>query len=175
MTTSTYPRIDITPYWASITEQLVEIAGALSEEELDRRPAPGSWPVRGYMIHIIGGRCGPMDEKMRPLEALPDIFALCGTREGIQQQLRDSWESLARFLASEEQLDRIYTPEPPDPELFKGIAEGAPIYPTELGPDSGHFIAYHRLVHDVHHRADIFNCLSQLGIKLEGVRRLHPL
>jgi uncharacterized damage-inducible protein DinB len=175
MTNPTFPRLEITPYWASITDQLVEIVEALSEEQLNQRPSPGAWPVRGYLIHIIGGRPGPMDAQMRPLEPAGDIFTLCATKDGLKQQLRDSWARLERFLSDPAQLERIYTPPPPDPEAFRNIAEGPPLYPAEPVPDSGYFIAYHPLVHDVHHRADILNCLAQLGIKLEGVRRLHPL
>jgi hypothetical protein len=82
---------------------------------------------------------------------------------------------MERFLMNPEHLDAVYTSDPPDPALFRGIAEGPPDYPAEPGPDSGHFIAYHRLVHDVHHRACIFNVIEQLGMTLHGVRRLHPL
>jgi uncharacterized damage-inducible protein DinB len=170
-----YPRIDVTPYWARVTDQLVEIVGALSEAELDRRPAPRAWCVREHLIHVVASRPGPMDPQMRQLQPALDVDPRGKTREGLQELLRESWARIATFLASPEQLDATYAPPPPDPEQFRHIAEGPPVYPTEPGPDSGHFIAYHRLVHDVHHRACILNVVDQLGLELQGVRRLHPL
>jgi hypothetical protein len=116
-----------------------------------------------------------MDTQMRQLEPGIDVGQRWHTRAGLQDILRESWDRMTRFLASEDQLDALYIPPPIDPEQFRGIAEGPPVYPTEEGPDAGHFIAYHRLVHDVHHRACILNVVEQLGLHLEGVRRLHPL
>lgn len=170
-----YPRIEVTPHWARITDQLVEIVACLSEEELDRRPAASSWSVREHMIHLVAARPGRMDAQMRPLDPVLELTPRWKSREGLQELLRESWGRTARFLASPEQLEMVYTPPAPDPEQFRDIAEGPPVYPAEDVPDSGHFIAYHRLVHDVHHRACILNVIEQLGIELDGVRRLRPL
>lgn len=176
MADAEYPRIEVTPFWARINDQLVEVVDSLTDDELSRRPAPGVWSVREHMVHLIGGRVGLMDADMHDLDPLAaDFVERCQDREGLKEQLRASWARMERFLADSRQLDAMYTPPPADPELFRGIAEGPPDYPTEPGPDSGHFIAYHRLVHDVHHRACIFNVVEQLGITLHGVRRLHPL
>lgn len=173
---SKYPRIEVTPFWARITDQLVEVVDALTDQELDQRPAPGVWSVRDHMVHLIGGRVGLMDAQMHEVDPRPaDWVERCRTREGLKEQLVASWARMERFLASESQLEQVYTPPPVDAALFRGIAEGPPDYPTEPGPDTGHFIAYHRLVHDVHHRACIFNVVERLGITLHGVRRLHPL
>lgn len=170
-----FPRIDVTPYWARITGQLVEIVEALSEDQLDRRTSPATWSVREHLLHVVLSRPGPTDAAMKQIEPELDARGRWQSRAGLQELLRESWERMERFLTSAEQLDRVYTPPPPDPELFRGIAEGPPIYPTEDGPEPGHFIAYHRLVHEVHHRACIFNVIEQLGFEMQGVRRLHPL
>ena len=43
--------------------------------------------------------------------------------------------------------------------------EDDPAYP----PVSGHWIAFHLLEHDIHHRADIFHYLALLGIETPDV------
>jgi hypothetical protein len=49
--------------------------------------------------------------------------------------------------------------------------------PNYLDPPqfTGHYIAYHRLVHDVHHRADLLASLATLGVELAPARRRRPL
>ncbi len=92
---------------------------------------------------------------------------------------------LARFLRDPAKLDAVYddggTPSPagPPPSPLLGSVERAQAG-MDLGyvdqPDrySGHYIAYHRFAHDLHHRSTLIGYLSQLGVTLDG-RRIRPL
>jgi uncharacterized damage-inducible protein DinB len=72
------------------------------------------------------------------------------TKGDLKDNLRWSWERLLRFLSDPANLDRVYTGMGPD-----GAEQTA----------DGHWIAFHGLEHDVHHRADIFHYLALLGIE----------
>ena len=69
---------------------------------------------------------------------------------------------MARFLADEDLLARRYASPPNDPEY--------------LDPDrfDGHFVAFHRLVHDAHHRADILRLMDKIGAEPPVARRRRP-
>ena len=42
-------------------------------------------------------------------------------------------------------------------------------YITPWEPTNGHWLAFHALEHDIHHRADIFHYLAMLGIETPDV------
>ncbi|MCH7617933.1 MAG: hypothetical protein J4O14_06860 [Chloroflexi bacterium] len=46
----------------------------------------------------------------------------------------------------------------------------------QLEPEKydGHYVAYHRLAHDLHHRGAVLDYLGQLGVSLEGLM-IRPL
>jgi uncharacterized damage-inducible protein DinB len=73
---------------------------------------------------------------------------------GLNDQLID--------LLSDETLDWRPTP-------------GVPVYWGDPEDFTGHYIAFHRLVHDVHHRTDILHRLDALGMGLPADRRPRPL
>ena len=67
----------------------------------------------------------------------------------IQEAYRRSWDFVAPFLRDEAKLSASY-------------ANGE--YTV-----SGHWIAFHLLEHDIHHRADVFHYLALLGIETPDV------
>jgi uncharacterized damage-inducible protein DinB len=160
-----YPPLDITAYWLDANEHLVELAGAVPADKWNWSPEPRFWNFRGIFLHIIGARYFVAAD-----DEIPDFWRLGQTTAGVQEQLRLSWARLSKFLESREALDG------PDPR------EGAP--PSEFfsGPEyndpankNGHYVAWHRLVHDIHHRADILHYLDILGVDLSGIPRRRPL
>ena len=64
--------------------------------------------------------------------------------------LRRTWQRLEPFLRDEKKLDATY-----DADWGES--------PT------GHWIAFHLLEHDIHHRADVFHYLALLGIETPDV------
>ena len=83
-------------------------------------------------------------QKIKPEQ----IHGAMATKAGMREELRRSWERMKRFLSDAANLDRVY----------EGETEGQPF------SYRGHFIAYHLLEHDIHHRADIFHYLALLGV-----------
>ena len=71
------------------------------------------------------------------------------SKEDIKRELRQSWERVERWLAKDGNLATIY----------EGVRR------DEEYSLSGHWIAFHLLEHDVHHRADIFHYLALLNIE----------
>ena len=70
------------------------------------------------------------------------------SRDDLRRLLRESWAKVGSFLAEERYLDRVY----------EGSRDG------EEYSFSGHWIAFHLLEHDIHHRSDIFHYLALLEI-----------
>jgi hypothetical protein len=160
-----YQRLNFAPYWQMTNDNLIELIGLIPEEKLDWAPAPGEWSARVIATHIIlaryhnpivPGRDGAGAE-------MSEVVMDCRTKEGIQKRLRTSWDMVAAFLSDAEKLDAVHEP----------LTANAPEY-NEPEVYDGHYVAYHRLAHDLHHRATIIGHMSQLGISLDG-HRVRPL
>lgn len=168
MAPPTYPPLNITAHWAAVSDHLIELVDAIPDDKLDWSPTPEQWNFRGLFVHIAGARHHWLANAVHDREDTPDLIAGCQTKEGLKEQLRLSWERLERFLSDAEKLAAVYEPPDGDPEYL------------DPALFDGHFIAYHRLVHDIHHRADIMQRLALLGIEISGTevpagRRRRPL
>jgi len=143
---------------------LIEIVELFPEESLDWIPREGEWSARQILVHLILARyhgpiAGPTD-----MAHMDEAIVHCNTREGITGELRISWVMLARFLSDPTKLDCVY-------DSSGGIDRG---YVGEPKRYTGHYIAYHRFAHDLHHRSTLVGHLSQLGVPLDG-HRIRPL
>ena len=159
-----YPRLNFGPYWQMNNENLIELIDLVPEEKLDWSPAPTEWSIRVIATHIILARAhhiiAPSQNGAETVEVVMD----CKTKDGLKRRMRSSWDMVEAFLADQEKLDAVH--EPP-----KGTTE-----PEYLDPEvyDGHYVAYHRMAHDLHHRSTIIGHLGQLEISLDG-RRVRPL
>ena len=142
-----YPPLDITPVWARLNEGIIALVDYIPEDKLDWSPQPGLWNFRGILMHTAYARDGWLARDVRdggePAEALWARGGL--SKAHIQTELRRSWERLARFLSDPAKLSATYD--------------------TADGRLTGHWIAFHALEHDIHHRADVFHYLALLGIE----------
>jgi len=163
MTATSYPPLNVTQYWADLTDHLVELVDLVPEGKMNWSPSPDVWNFRGYFLHIAAARYHWLENAIHDGEGWPDYLQQGQTNEGLKTVLRESWERTLRFLSDRGKLDAQYWP-----------PEGDPGY---LDPDTfdGHFIAYHRLVHDVHHQGDILRHFELLGVQLPDDRRRRPL
>ena len=153
------------PYWADTNEHLVELADAVPPDKWNWSPEPRFWNFRGIFLHIIAARYYTTRD-----EEVADFWRLGQTTEGVKEHLRLSWEQLSRFLMDPAALDG------PDPRVDE------PPSPFFSGPDyrypevrNGHYVAWHRMVHDIHHRADILHYLDILSVDLSAIPRRAPL
>ena len=149
MAEDTFPPLDITQTWRRMNDGLVTLVDYIPEDQLDWSPKPELYNFRGILIHIAMARHNSLANVIQDGEQTPDLLREGQTKEGAKEQLRLSWERLERFLSNPEKLSTEYT------ESYEG----------DEWRHTGHWIAYHLLEHDIHHRADIFHYLALLGIE----------
>jgi uncharacterized damage-inducible protein DinB len=125
-------------------QQLLDLAGLIPDDKWDWSPKPGLWSSRAIMLHIAEARHQWLRDYVRDGEQMPDVPGDGETREGVRRQLQLSWDRLDRFLSDPDKLAATY---------------------RKWQDFTGHWLAYHLLEHDVHHRADIFHYLALLGVK----------
>ncbi len=159
---ASHPALDIAPFWADLNDQLIELVDLVPDDRLDWAPDPGEWGCRRLALHIAGGRDHWMANAVRDGEPLPD-WRPDATRHELKEHLQRSWERLARFISDPARLNAEYGPPGGDPEYLD---------PARF---TGHYIAYHRFAHDIHHRAGLLDRLAQLGIDVPAERRRRPL
>ena len=144
-----FPPLDITPMWARVNDELVELLDLLPDDKLDWSPSPDRWNVRGILLHVCIGRYGLMQVIVQDGRQAPDVLKEGRTRDGLREQLRLSWKRMQPFLSDAAALVREY--EVP----FAG----------QTSRVNGHWLAFGQLEHDVHHRGEIGGYLTLLGIE----------
>jgi uncharacterized damage-inducible protein DinB len=141
--------IDVLPFWARMNDQIVRLIDYIPDEKLNWSPQPQLWNFRGILIHVSMARHNWLGNQVRDGEPSPDVLREGRTKDELKHQLRVSWERLERFVSDPAKVDASY----------QFVYFGKPETLT------GHWLAYHLLEHDVHHRADIFHYLALLGIE----------
>jgi len=152
-----YPRLNFAPHWQTMNENLIELIDLVSEEQLDWSPAPSEWSIRVISTHIILARYHNPIVPGRDGAQMSDVVLDCRTKGGLKKHLRTSWEMVSTFLSDREKLDSVHEP----------LIANAPEY-IEPEVYDGHYVAYHRMAHDLHHRSTIIGHMGQLGVSLDG-------
>ncbi|MEX1254741.1 MAG: DinB family protein [Dehalococcoidia bacterium] len=147
--TTTFPPLDITAYWAPLNEQLVALLDLVPDDKLDWSPKPELYNFKGILLHVVVARHNWMGRDVGDGEETPDVLREGQTKDGLKAQLRLSWARMERFLSSRDRLEATYD---------------VPHGPAGVARTNGHWLAFHGLEHDIHHRADIFHYLALLGI-----------
>ena len=142
-----YPPLDISVYYAKVTDHLIALVDCIPDDKLNWSPKPELWNFRGILCHVAFSRHGWLGNTVRDGEPTPDVLREGQTRDGLKEQLRLSGERLQRFLADPAKLAATY----------ERVHYGEHI--------TGHWVAYHLLEHDIHHRANVFDYLGLLGIE----------
>ncbi len=139
-----YPPLAIVPNWSRLNDRLIRLVDYVPDEQMDWSPKPELWNFRGILLHIAGSRDYWMGRIVQDGDPAPSAYEAARSKEEIKREYRRTWERVQRFLADPAKLAATY---------------------QEDAEVSGHWIAYHLLEHDVHHRADIFYYLALLGIE----------
>lgn len=147
--TTEFPRIDVTPTWARFNDQFIRLVDYIPDDKMDWSPKPELWNFRGILLHVVSARDNWLHRDVKDGLEAPDVLRTVHTKGEIQQALRRTWERLAAFLHDEAKLDATYT--------------------TPWETTNGHWLAFHALEHDVHHRADILHYLALLGVETPDV------
>ena len=168
MTERAYARLDIGRHWETMNDHLIELVDLIPDDRFDWSPREGEWSFQRILQHLILARHhGPIIDGLDEGATISAVVAGTQTKEGIKQQLRQSWDLLAEFISDQARLDADCRP--------LAVGYDAPDY-YQLEPENydGHYVAYHRLAHDLHHRGTVLDYLGQLGVSLDG-RMIRPL
>jgi uncharacterized damage-inducible protein DinB len=141
--------LDIVPVWSRLNDGLIKLVDYIPDDKMNWSPKPELWNFRGILLHIASARDIWMGTTVKDGVDAPDVWRTVRSKDEIKEAFRRTRERLEPFLRDEGRLEATYDD---DPE-----------------PVSGHWIAYHLLEHDIHHRADIFHYLALLGIETPDV------
>jgi uncharacterized damage-inducible protein DinB len=144
-------RLDIVPIWKRLNAQLIRMADQFPDEHFDSAPTPEMWSFRRLFVHIAEAREQWMTRAIGDGEA-NHVGQRSLTKDEIKDALRDTWDRIERTITDQAKLDATYKD--------RWWAE-APLY-------NGHWVAFHLLEHDIHHRADMVMYAGLLGIPLQS-------
>ena len=152
MSETTFATVDIAAQWGRLNDSIIELVDIIPDDKLDWSPREELWNFRGILAHTAFVRHNWLGNIVKDGEPFEDseLFAAIATKAGIKQALRDSWARTERFLSQQANVDEAYAGYD-DVEGEKSL--------------TGHWIAFHLLEHDIHHRADIFHYLALLGME----------
>jgi uncharacterized damage-inducible protein DinB len=150
----TTERLDIGPVWARFNEGLIRLVDYVPEDRINWSPKPELWNFRGILLHIAGARDNWLGEGIHDGVEAPNVWQTVRSKDEIKASFARTWDRLALFLADGAKLDASYEVQDPG-------------QPVEMA--TGHWIAFHLLEHDIHHRADILHYLALLGIETPDV------
>jgi uncharacterized damage-inducible protein DinB len=145
MSPKTSAKLEIGERWGRLNDTIVALLDYIPEDKLDWSPRADMWDFRTILSHLSLTRASWLSREVVDHE---EVMAGSRSRDDLRRQLRDSWAKVERFLAKERYLDRVY----------EGSRDG------EEYSFSGHWVAFHLLEHDIHHRSDIFHYLALLEI-----------
>jgi uncharacterized damage-inducible protein DinB len=143
------PPLAITPHWATVQRDIARIIDLVPDDRIDWSPKPELWNFRGILIHVSDARDIWMSRDVKDGEEYPNIWTTARTKDDLKRELERSWARLNRFLANQSQLDASHTEE----------------WDGQTNTFDGHWIAFHLLEHDVHHRAELMQRLALLDIE----------
>ena len=146
MTTRTPARLEVADRWRSLNDTLLTLVDRIPDDKLDWSPREDLWGFRTILSHVSSTRQNWLTAEGVDRE---EALATVGNREHVRDKLRESWVRVERFLSEQRYLDRVY----------EGSREGVEY------SYSGHWIAFHLLEHDIHHRADVFHYLALLDVE----------
>ncbi|MHB8375512.1 MAG: DinB family protein [Dehalococcoidia bacterium] len=148
--TNTFARLDIGATWAQMNLDLIALVDFIPDAQINWSPKPGLWNFRGILIHIAAARDDWLGEVVHDGRDAPGVWQTVRSKPEIQDAYRRTWGRVEAFLADDRRLDAEYTG-------FRAT------------PVSGHWIAFHLLEHDIHHRADILHYLALLGVDAPSI------
>ena len=140
---------EMLPYWQSVRRGLLDALDEFSDEELYFRPAEGLWSLGEVALHIADAEEGWFDYVvLRRLPEWPQNSSLQAypSMTGVQKRLDEVHTRTLDFLKplSPADLDRAIQ------------APWGSEFPL-------HFVLWHVLEHEIHHRGEIFLMLGILG------------
>ena len=147
--------LDIIDYWRDLNDGLIKLVDYIPDDKLNYSPKRELWNFRGTLLHIATARDGWLSRMDG--EPSPDVWRTVREKPEIQQQFARTWQRLERVMR--------------DPAKLAGTYEDEWDDGTKVN-HRGHWIAFHLLEHDIHHRADILHYLAMLDITIDDFTEL---
>ena len=139
-----FPALDIVQHWGRVNDELIALVDLVPDERIEWSPKPELWNFRGILLHIAASRDYWMGTIIQDGDPPANVYETTRSKPEIQREYRRTWARVQRFLSDPTKLAATY---------------------QEDALVSGHWIAFHVLEHDIHHRADVFHYLALLGIE----------
>src|SRR6185295_14934931 len=146
-------RFEILPTWRNLNDMLLELVDHVPDDRMEWSPRPGLWTFRHIFQHLCEAREQWMNRAINDGDTDIDIYANVHTRDEIKSAFRETWRRIERVFADQARLDATYQDR----------------YWAEAPLRNGHWVAFHLLEHDIHHRADMLLYLALLGIETPQV------
>ncbi len=141
----TFVPLNIASYWDAVQNDLLAIVDLIPNGQMDYSPKPTLWNFRGLLLHITASREGWLGGIGDGAENI-DVWRTVRSNDEIKSALERTYRRLQAFLSNAAQLDARYDT-------------------NESGETSdGHWVAFHMLEHDIHHRADMLHYLAMLDV-----------
>ena len=153
MTADPAARFDLLPIWRRVNEMLIDLAGLVPEERLDWAPRDDLWSARRLFLHLCDAREEWMTRAFADGEPNIGFPKVAHSKDDIREALRGTWERVWRTVGDQAKLNAVYRDR----------------WWAEAPPRDGHWVAFHLLEHDIHHRADILMYLALLGVETPQV------
>jgi uncharacterized damage-inducible protein DinB len=148
MTADAAVRLDILPIWRRLNGMLIELVDFVPDDRMRWSPQPELWSFERLFVHLAEAREQWLTRAFDDGEANTIASDDLPGKTAIRDALRRTWERVERTLTDQQKLDATYRDR---------WSAGAP-------PRTGHWVAFHLLEHDIHHRADILLYLALLGV-----------
>jgi uncharacterized damage-inducible protein DinB len=149
MSTESTARFDILPTWKLVNGTLIELVNFVPDDRMEWSPKPELWSFHHLFLHLAEAREQWMNRAIHDGETDIDVYKNVDSKEEIKTAFVATWERIVRSFSDQGKLDARYRDR---------LWAGAPLR-------SGHWVAFHLLEHDIHHRADILTYLALLGAK----------
>ena len=153
MTADGGARFEVLASWRRLNGMLIELVDTVPDERMGWSPTPELWSFERIMLHLCDAREEWMVRAIANGE--PNIGVLQNVRgkAGIREAFRRTWERIERTFADQAKLDAVYRDR----------------WWAEAPPRTGHWVAFHLLEHDIHHRADLLLYLALCGVETPQV------
>ena len=146
-------RFDLLPMWSKLNGMLVELVDFVPEERMEWSPKPELWTFRHLFQHLCEAREQWMVRAIDDGAANIDVYANVHSKEELKAAFGTTWERIAAVFADQGRLDATYRDQ----------------WWKEAPLRDGHWVAFHLLEHDLHHRAEVLLYLALLGIETPQV------
>ena len=146
-------RFDILPIWSNLNDMLIELVDYVPDDRIQWSPKPELWSFHHIFLHLSEAREQWMNRAIDDGEPDIDVYKNVHSKEDIKLALSSTWRRIERVFTAGAKLDATYRDR---------YWAAAPLR-------SGHWVAFHLLEHDIHHRAGTLLYLALLGIETPQV------